>query len=96
MIQTKLLILVAAILVVKILVKITLFVLLSEGKDQTMYILVKKEINLEVIEKSDVVIQIKSDGKHFVVIKHRYFSSLNEEYHISDLKHILTAGRSIT
>lgn len=61
-------------------------------KDCDMYILVEKEVTLKKIENSDIVIHISSDGKSFSVIKHRYFNSDNT-YPISQLQHILMAGR---
>lgn len=59
-----------------------------------MYIISKKEVNLKVLEESDLMIHVSKDGKTFSVIKHRNFEpSEDKNYHISQLPHILLAGR---
>lgn len=62
------------------------------GKDQTMYITVRKNIDMEILDDSQVVIDIHKEGKKFSVLKHQGFKPAEgQEYHISMLKHILTA-----
>jgi len=62
-------------------------------KDKNMYILARKEINIEKLDESEIVIHISKDGKRFSVLKHKKFKSAEgEEYHISALHNILTAG----
>jgi len=63
-----------------------------QGKDKTMFIMVKEKFELlEEMDNSSVVIQISSDKKSFVVIKHAKFQAAEgETYHISDLRNILT------
>lgn len=63
-----------------------------QRKDHDMFILVQKEISLKVTEESDIVIHISQDGKMFSVIKHRFFPA-DRGYPISQLKHILMAGK---
>jgi hypothetical protein len=70
-----------------------------QGKDKTMFVLVqnknlvaKKQINLKLIEESDIVLQMNDDRKSFQVIKHRHMEMTEEEYPMSQLKHVLIAG----
>ena len=65
-----------------------------QRKDQTMFIMVKEKFELmEEMDNSSAVIQIAKDEKSFTVIKHTKFSeSEGNDYHISQLKHILMAG----
>ena len=66
-----------------------------QGKDQTMYILSKKQFDItKELDESSFLIQIAKDKKSFVVLKHVEFpESEGCDYHISQLQHILMAGR---
>ena len=65
-----------------------------QGEDKKMFILVQENKLTERMElENSVVVEISEDGKTFKVVKHDHFKeSENQEYHISTLKHILTAG----
>jgi hypothetical protein len=65
-----------------------------QRKDQTMYILSKKNFDVtKELDESAMIIQISKDEKSFTVLKHTKFpASEGNDYHISQLKHILMAG----
>jgi len=66
-----------------------------QRKDQKMFISIKKNLELiKEMDSSEVVIQISKDRKRFHVLKHNDFKDSEcEEYHISELHHILLAGK---
>ncbi len=64
-------------------------------KDSSMFILVNEnKLTTRMLHEFPVIVEISEDGKTFKVISHAYFEeSIKQEYHISQLKHILTAGQ---
>ena len=63
------------------------------GKDSKMFISVNDELTTGMLHENPVIVEISKDGKKFTVLKHDKFKAAEkQEYHISTLKHILTAG----
>lgn len=58
-----------------------------------MYLLRKENFNItKELDDSAMIIQISKDEKSFTVIKHtKFLKSEGNDYHISQLKHILLA-----
>ena len=65
-----------------------------QGKGKKMFILVNEnKLTSRMVHEFSVIVEISEDGKTFKVLGHANFKeSVGQEYHISMLKHILTAG----
>ncbi len=65
-----------------------------QGEDKKMFILVNEnKLTTRMLHEFPVIVEISEDGKSFKVINHSNFKeAINQTYHISQLKHILTAG----
>lgn len=59
-----------------------------------MYITSERQISVSRLDATSLVIHIAKDEKSFYVMKHQNFKEAEgQDYHISELAHILLAGK---